>query len=173
MSNEKENENLYSPWETFRRKLKALFDGDEDITVGEIQECAAEDAQYALQVKVRGYAKYLALSQTLLRTKEFGNVTLRIDPDYADEQDETEYTASLYETIFKENPRLKDVRLVTDFTGSKHAYIRFQPEVIQFPNDDISDYNGNWSGLAQEIAREVFADSGAGTHFCTAGVDET
>ena len=53
MNNEKENENLCSPWETYRRKLKALFDGGEDITVGEIQESAAEGYTFArLQYKV-------------------------------------------------------------------------------------------------------------------------
>ena len=34
----------------------------------------------------------------------------------------------------------------------------FKPQVVQFFDDDISDFNGNWSGLAQDIAREVFGD---------------
>ena len=36
----------------------------------------------------------------------------------------------------------------------------------------ISDFNGNWSGLAQDIAREVFTNDSSGIHFCTAGVNE-
>ena len=67
---------------------------------------------------------------------------------------------------------MKDVRLAGDRTGTKHGFVRFQPEVIQFFDDDIYDYNGNWSGLAQDIAREVFCDEVRGIHFCTAAVDE-
>ena len=77
-----------------------------------------------------------------------------------------------YETIFRGNPIVKDIRLGTDHTGTAHGFIRFQPEVIQFFDDDLYDYNGNWSGLAQDIAREVFKDEKRGIHFCTAALDE-
>ena len=75
-----------------------------------------------------------------------------------------------YETIFRENPIVKDVRLAQDPTGTAHGFVRFQPEVIQFFDDDLYDYDGNWSGLAQDIAREVFQDETRGIHFCTAPV---
>jgi hypothetical protein len=65
---------------------------------------------------------------------------------------------------------VKDIKDVVDFTGTRHGFVRFQPEVIQFFHDDISDYNGNWSGLAQDIAREVFEGEYRGVHFCTAEV---
>ena len=54
----------------------------------------------------------------------------------------------------------------------EHTYLLFKPEVIQFFDDDIYDYEGNWTGLAQDIAREVFADETRGIHFCTASVEE-
>ena len=51
--------------------------------------------------------------------------------------------------------------------------VRFKPRVVQFFDDDISDFNGNWSGLAQDIAREVFGDGLRSVHFCTAAVNAT
>ena len=51
--------------------------------------------------------------------------------------------------------------------------VRFKPRVVQFFDDDISDFNGNWSGLAQDIAREVFGAEMRGVHFCTAAVNAT
>ena len=43
---------------------------------------------------------------------------------------------------------------------------------MQFFDDDISDFNGNWSGLAQDIAREIFGSEMCGVHFCTAPVED-
>ena len=50
------------------------------------------------------------------------------------------------------------------------GFVCFKPQVVQF--FDISDFNGNWSGLAQDIAREIFGDEMRGVHFCTAAVGE-
>lgn len=65
---------------------------------------------------------------------------------------------------------MKDIRTVEDSAGITHGFVRFQPEVIQFFQNDISDYNGNWSGLAQDIAKEVFVNQNV--HFCTADLRE-
>ena len=67
---------------------------------------------------------------------------------------------------------MKDIKEVSDFTGTRHGYIRFKPEVVQFPDDNIDDFSGNWSGLAQDIAQEVFSDEMYGIHFCTADKTE-
>ena len=64
--------------------------------------------------------------------------------------------------------RLSSPSMVEDFTGTRHGFVRFRPEVVQFFHDDISDYNGNWSGLAQDIAGEIFDQELLGIHFCTA-----
>ena len=66
---------------------------------------------------------------------------------------EADDVLALYETIFKGNPIVKDVRVAVDQTGTKHGFVRFQPEVIQFFDDDIYDYEGNWTGLAQGLYR--------------------
>jgi hypothetical protein len=48
----------------------------------------------------------------------------------------------------------------------------FQPEVVQFFDDDISDINGNWTGLAEDIARALFTEDRSGMNFCTADIHE-
>ena len=99
--------------------------------------------------------------------KIFGNVALRIVL-YDMENVEANPGIKLYETIFSGNPILEDVQNLIDPAGVNHGYVRFKPEVVQFFDDNLSDYNGNWSGLAEDIAREVFVNDSTGMYFCTA-----
>ena len=163
---------LEAPWYTFRKKVNALFEQDPDITVGEVIESEDGKTDFLLDIEVRNHEKFLALDRVLPKVKIFGNVTLGIvlyDEENAQGEDDR---VELYRTIFDGNPIVKDVREALDHTGTRHGFVRFQPEVVQFFDDDISDFNGNWSGLAQDIAREVFADEMAGIHFCTAAKNE-
>ena len=71
-------------------------------------------------------------------------------------------------------PKVKTFgREAVDQTGTPHGFVRFRPQVVQFFDDNIADFNGNWTGLAQDIATEVFASECRGIHFCTADVRET
>ena len=56
---------------------------------------------------------------------------------------------------------------MTDFAGTHLGFVLFKPEVIQFLDDDTSDYYGNWNGLAEDIAREIFVEGYRGVNFCT------
>ena len=163
---------LEAPWQTYQKKVTALFERDPDITVGDLYEVEDGKYNFAFDIEVRSHEKFLALSQVMPKVREFGNVTLGTVLYDEENGNGVDDIISLYKTIFKGNPILKDIKDVTDFTGTRHGFIRFQPEVIQFHDDDISDFNGNWSGLAQNIAREVFEDGCPGIHFCTADVRE-
>ena len=167
------NLKLEAPWYTWQKKVKALFGRDPEISVGEIVEPEDGSVDFLFDIEVRDHEKFLALDRVFPKTVQFGNVTLGICLYDEENGSGTEEALSLYETIFRGNPIVKDVRLAGDRTGTKHGFVRFQPEVIQFFDDDIYDYNGNWTGLAQDIAREVFCDEVRGIHFCTAAVDET
>jgi len=162
---------LEAPWYTYQKKVKALFERDPAISVGEIVEPEDGSADYLFDIEVRDHEKFLALDRVFPKCVQFGNVTLAINLYDEENENGTADVVALYETIFKGNPIVKDVRLAQDHTGTQHGFVRFQPEVIQF-DDDLYDYNGNWSGLAQDIAREVFRDETRGIHFCTAPVDE-
>ena len=165
--------NLKAPWYTYQNKLKALFERDPDITVGDIYEPGDGESDYAIDIEVRNHEKYEALDRTLKAELYFGNITLGIIIYDMVNSEPTDAGIELFTTIFRGNPIVKDIKEAKDFTDTKHCFIEFQPEVVQFYNDEIADYNGNWSGLAQDIAREVFGDEVRGVHFCTAAVDET
>ena len=162
---------IEAPWYEYRKKLYALFERDPDIIVNGVHETEDEDVQYGIDIEVLDHEKFVALDRVLPKLKRFGNVTLGITLFDEENSCDADIGIGIFKTVFKGNPIVKDIKDVEDFTGTRHGFVRFQPEVIQFFHDDISDYNGNWSGLAQDIAREVFGDA-RGIHFCTAGVDE-
>ena len=163
---------IEAPWYTYQKKLNALFERDPDIAVDEICESDDDRTDYILDIEVFNHEKFIALDRVLPKVLDFGNVTLGVYLYDEENGVEPEDDIALYETIFKGNPIVKDILTVDDRCGVRHGFVRFKPEVIQFFHDDISDYNGNWSGLAQDIAKEIFEDDLRGVHFCTAGVNE-
>lgn len=162
--------NIQAPWVTYNNKIKALFAYDDDIVVSNIYH--EEDGPYTMKITVYNTDKFIALQNLLEKEVKFGNVALHINVIQDSHLKDTSDPVALFTTLFGDNMLIKDIRIDTDFTGTEHCFARFQPEVIQFFNDDTSDYNGNWSGLAQDIAKEVFANAPAGIHFCTASIRE-
>lgn len=161
---------MQPPWITYANKLKVLLNDDPMIEISGVREVESEDYNYEVVINVSDSDKYVALGKVLHPIIPFGNVKLKVTLRNADKEDPY---FEIYETIFRGNPHFKDMKIVADQAGGKHAYARFYPEVLQFYNDDLTDYNGNWSGLAHEIAREIFAGStDASMNFCTASVQE-
>lgn len=161
---------LEAPWQTYQKKIKALFERDKDIIVGEIYEATDGGVDYAFDIEVMRHDKYIALDRVLTGVKVFGNVTLGIVL-YDEENASNADPLSLYKTLFDGNPIVKAIVTRTDATGTDWNYICFNPEIVQFFDDDLTDFNGNWSGLAEDIAREVFADNYHSVNFCTAAKD--
>jgi hypothetical protein len=158
---------LEAPWATWCKELKALFDRDDDITVSEIYEPEnGLDTDYAVAVMVRKHEKFLALDRLLPRMKMFGNVSLGID--LYDEENKEVDVAGLFKTLFAGNPILDSVQTSPDPAGVEWSYVVFKPEVIQFFDDDLTDINGNWNGLAEELALDIFGENSRGVNFCTA-----
>lgn len=160
---------LAAPWETFQKMLVALFANDDEITISDIYEPDVGDETYAIDIGVNNTEKYHALERMLPRIKTYGNVTVQLN--VYDSTNDDEDTLEVFKAIFQGNHIVKDFKTAVDPSGVPHYYLRFWPEVVQFFDDDISDYNGNWSGLAQDIAREVFENPN-GMNFCTAPVNE-
>ena len=162
---------MEAPWYTFQKKVSALFEKDPDIYVGEIfQPEDDSEVTYAFNIEVKNHEKFVALDRVIPGTKVFGNVVLGIVL-YDEENNDVHPGIKLFETIFKGNPIMKDLKVRTDAAGTDHVYVRFQPEIVQFFDDDTSDYNGNWTGIAEDIAREVFDNTWA-VNFCTADLRE-
>lgn len=170
---ENNNLKLSTPWATYANMLAALFKYDDDILIGDICEVNNEDVQYNLDIEVYDHNKFLALWQILPRVAEFGNAKMQFSVfDLENVSGENVNYTKIFKTIFNDNPILKEICIKPDFFGMEQSYICFNPEVIQFPNDNAGDINGNWSGLAEDIARKVFANFTPNIHFCTASVEE-
>lgn len=164
---------IEAPWYTFQKKVKALFGKDPDVIVGDVYEVEDGKVDFAFDLEIRDHEKFLALDRVLSKVRTFGNVTLGIRLFDEENSVETDNAVEQYKTIFKGNPIVKDIKDVQDATGAPHGFVRFRPQVIQFFDDNTEDYNGNWNGLAQDIANEVFETEFRGIHFCTADVRET
>ena len=161
---------ILAPWQTYQKKVKALFEKDPEIVVGDVYEPEDGNTDFAFDIEVMNHEKFLALDRVLPKQRQFGNVTLGIT--LFDEENAEDDTFELFATIFDGNPILKDVVDVLDPAGYRHLYVIFAAKVLQFFDDDLQDFNGNWSGLAQDIAREVFSEGLRGIHFCTEDVRE-
>ncbi|WP_458459250.1 hypothetical protein [Pseudobutyrivibrio sp.] len=165
------NMKLEAPWYTYQKKVAALFAEDNDIKVNGIYDLDndIDGANYGFDIEVRKHDKFIALDRAMKKRIEFGNVKLKITL-YDEENNGIDDTLNVFSLIFSGNPIMKDVKTIIDNVGVHHNYVRFAPKVVQFFNDDLSDYNGNWSGLAADICKEVFNQ--VDTYFCTASIDE-
>lgn len=157
---------IEAPWNTFVKKLTVLFEGDPDIDVSDIYEPEDGKTDYAVAIQVKKHEKFLALDRLLPWIKTFGNVTLGID--IFDEENGEIDSAELFRVLFDGNPHVDSIQTRTDPAGVDWNYVLFKPEVMQFFDDDLADYNGNWNGLSEDNAREVFEENARGMNFCTA-----
>ena len=155
---------IEAPWYRYRKMVNALFADDPEIIVSEIYEPDGE-INYAFDIEVNNHEKYVALNRLLPGVKTYGNVCLGII--LYDVENEDNDTAEMFKAAFQGNPILEDIKTIIDIAGAKQNYVVFKPEVIQFFDDDTSDINGNWNGLAEDIAREVFSNLDVGVYFCT------
>ena len=165
------NFKMEAPWITHKKMLHAMFDPDPQIIVGEIEESQSPEFNYVLGIQVRNHDKFVALTKVLVTSLKFGNVKMEIIL-YDEENSASNPYVEIYQSLFNGNPLVKDIKTVSDPAGTPIVFVRFQPKVIQFFNDDISDYSGNWNGLAKSIAEEIFNTDVWSVHFCTASLKE-
>ena len=161
------NLKLDAPWYTFNKMVKALFDGDPDIEVGDVYDVNDGNFDVAFDIAVKNHQKFIALDRLMPDKKIFGNVTLGIVLYDEENDDGEDLLFTYYKTLFEGNPIVDRFETVKDFAGTDWNYILFKPEVIQFPDDDTSDYYGNWNGIAEDVAREVFGQNAIEVNFCT------
>ena len=153
---------LSPPWTKFYKELEALFKDDPGIKMA--FEEVENGSGYKIKLYVEGANKAEALAELLPAEKQFGNVTVSIEviPANLNKED----VIQLYRAAFEGNPAFSYAEVVTGISAPNFNYIVFEPEVVQFFNDDLSDINGYCSTLYQEIAKDVFVER-PGVHFCT------
>lgn len=156
---------LASPWQIHRQKLAAIFQYDEQVTVGPVE---TTESGASVTVSVSNRAKAAALRK-LLACPEFGNVRLSVA--VIDTAEETETPADILRAAFAYNPLFRGVEVNADPTGTDWTYLVTEPDVVQFRADNLGDYRGNMSMLAMVAARDVL-NLDAGVAVCTAALDE-
>lgn len=167
--NEK-NTKLSPPWYTIRNKINALFERDEQVTVGDLK--VSNEGSYTLEIKSTNAIKLRAIEKIMKHEFDFGNVKLYVNFIYPNDRDEDTVTSDDIRVAFMNNTILSDV-VDAPFGPNPeemHVYVLFEKSVVQFYNDDISDLFGNYNGLAADIASEVFNEED-NIHYNTTNAD--
>lgn len=163
--------NLSAPWLSHYRKLWAFFRNDSDVSV------VYDGADMSVKIYVDDMDKANALSHVVACEKKFGNVTLTIEviPGndvkklYADTGRQANVLSSdadIWYHIMLGNTAIDDIRNVVFIGGARFVFVLFKPVVVQYYNDDTTDYNGMESTLYEDIARDIFTEN-PGVYFCT------
>lgn len=167
MSIEKAMVTLSPPWYSYQRKVLALFGSDPEVRVRDLHE--VDRCNYELFIIVRNEAKARAIRSLLPRTVKISGVTVTtyifIPVDECDvESSKHACEIQLLKDAFTGNPIFDRVEAL-DFGGLKLSYCIFKKEVLQFWNDDLSNFYGLHSTLAEIIAREILNE--VNVQFCT------
>lgn len=137
-----------APWYEHCHKLAALFEHDEDVTIGEYDEDTM-----TIKVYVRGKDKAEALGRIIAPEVNFdGKNVLKVVvvPDNDGEP-------SLEDTLcyaFNGNPLYAGTATV-ELYGGTATYAVFEPAVIQYWNDNIGSCFGFKTETVEDVAREV------------------
>lgn len=153
---------LQPPWKTYYSKINAIFEKDPEIRV----EYNENNSTPKVTLYVENAAKAEALQELLGTEKKFGTITLTIDVIPANMALKSQN--DLLKIALDGNPIVNQITTF-DVFGGDFTFCEFKKEVIQFPNDDFSDLYGNYNGLAEDIAREIFVGAiNPQINFCTA-----
>ena len=152
---------IYSPWVIFYRQVEALFAKDPDIRV------EYDSSQTLIRIFVEDNAKAEALAKIMPPQKVFGNVVCSIEIVPANQQ---AIKPNDFEIVFAGNEAFSHLTTITDipdaYISNPITYCSFKKEVVQYPADDLGSESGMKSTLYEELAREVFGNTG-GIFFCT------
>lgn len=148
---------LVSPWINFYREVEELFSGDTEVKV------IFDDENYELKLYVQDPRKAEALEYILPQERLFGNVSVKIVIIPANKPIDNISDALKY--AFKGNYIFNEViTLPTPFGTFNYAV--FNPTIIQYKNDDISDLSGKRTTTAEQVAKEVLS-LGDEWHICS------
>lgn len=153
---------LSPPWNTYANKIKAIFENDADISI----EYNESNTNPTIKLYVENSTKADALQQLLGTEKKFGNISLTITVIPANKEFNNQI--EILKAALNGNPIITQIETYDAF-GGEMTFCEFRKEVIQFPNDDCSDLNGNFNGLAEDLAREIFVGAiNPQINYCTA-----
>lgn len=158
---------LTAPWYSYHSKLTAMFLGDPQVRVNPLSEDA--NGNYSVNIIVNNAEKAWALRRILIRNISFSNVTLSINvlsiaKDKVSSLKNSDAVFQFYENALSGN---KAFIKIESNSLSAMSFCIFKKSVVQYYNDDLTDYYGNWNGLFRDIANEIFDFNTYPINFCT------
>ena len=149
---------MVSPWIGYYKEIESLFQEDSTVKV------KYDDSKNTIKLYVEDEEKADALAQLLPNRKVFGNITVNIDVIPANKVETPKI--DLFRKAFEGNGAVAYIETVDNASSNAFHFVVFQPEIVQYYNDDLSDINGLRSTLYQDIAKEIFGER-EGIYFCT------
>lgn len=156
---------LSPPWVLYYKKLNTLFEYDKDVLV------IYDEDEMEIKLYCSDNNKSEALSFLLPNTISFGDVELKIVVIPSNEKtNKVKITinnpeTAIYVLFNTNNDYVENVEVIPTPFG-KFTYVIFIKEVVQYFEDNLSDFYGVKSTLCEDIAREIFKDID-GVFFCT------
>ncbi|MFJ1268446.1 group-specific protein [Legionella lytica] len=152
---------LTPPWELLQRQLSAALEADPCVSV---KPLTGQGLDMEISVMVCQDKKALALAAFLSKRHEFGDylaVTVNVYapnllPVNATLPDDLEATAKMLSRALVGNKYFIKTGMGTGPMAQLVAYAIFQPLVIQYYSDDISDWYSNTNEVAAKVFSEVF-----------------
>ena len=156
---------LSAPWVLFARDVEVLFAGDPDVEVT-ADAMPDGDGTYVVAIRVRGEDKAKAVCEVMPESVRFGDVDVLVNVIPASAEPTIEHALR---RAFAGNESVRAIHAVGG-TGTPRdgtTYVMFEPGVVQYAADDLSDYNGIRTTLLQDVAARVLDVGGAKVRFCT------
>jgi len=158
---------LSPPWHTHYNFIRESIGSDPCVKVSDMAE--ASRFQYIIQIQAHSEEKARALATILELRQTFGKIIVDIEVLYKGRgvsPYEPPLTAGDLVRVFNQA-----LGTNTYFTGVKPGGVAavsifpiFKKEVIQFFNDDISDYYNNFNGVAADVFAKVLRSNIYGTN---------
>jgi hypothetical protein len=150
-----------APWVTHFNRLEALFGGDPDV---DVDYGDGLDGNPLVTLRVKGNDKADAIERIVRSDVEFGNVTVHVSVVPSNDDDIS--LAELIRRAFQGNEAFVDVVTARTPQGYETSYAVFEPEVVQYYDDDTSSLFGVATETYEQIAKEVL-DLGAEAFICS------
>ena len=160
---------LSPPWYSYQRKVFALFGSDPQVKMRDLRQ--VDGYNYAIDMLVCNGVKAQAIRALLPRTVEISNITVTTHVYFPIEQCEVAPStqvcdAQLLEDAFTGNPIFDRIDAQgSPLGGMQIGYCIFKKQVVQFWDDDLSNFYGLHTTLAETIARDVLKETTV--QFCT------
>ncbi|WP_336787264.1 hypothetical protein [Paenibacillus sp. MMO-177] len=169
MSNGKKARISLSPPEfTYFNEIKYSVGKDPLVKVGQLEDHG--DGQFGIKLFVKGIKKAKALATLIASDKIIGEISIHVKVISSGKTISpiartltAKEIAGLYRIAFRTNRIFQFVAL-RSILGHTFVYPVFRIKVVQFYNDDLSDFYGNYNNVAAFVFRNVLLSEIGGVH---------